>query len=504
MGLIDSIKHKLHPEVKEKFRNLFFNYKKGFEYFLSINKSLSRTYSTIFFPDMSYEDMKIVVDAESSIILYDTQIKKTESLRKWNNSYKERTQKSRNAWKKGCKFGVYKYDVTFPISHITGNPLRLSFTIWQHFLYVCYLGKDIEIPDSLRYLSNNAIVSPHYSDSEWDSILSQLMAIKEQFSNVCVLWGHTNTEIGKDTIINQCSYFRNKLSDYGIAEYFHDTATSIPDNSNIVIVDLFTINSDIKSYVPNLFSIICERNPFVTYISVKKEYDVNEIKAIVEETRNREAQEAERIREELERVEKEKKFRLELPHRLVDCVKSWESSAFGLKYKYLVDYYPVNKYDNASEDMWDDRWTVWNFKNTPGKITSERHDEALEEIVPRVTGTLNKSFGTLINYLTLVCVPASNSANHIARYEEFSEILCNKTGMDNSFDAIKITEDATPKHLGGTGSPVVSYNEDYFNGRFVVLFDDVITSGHSLHRMELTMEAMGATVVCAFTIGKTV
>jgi len=504
MGLIDSIKHKLHPEVKEKFRNLFFNHKKGFEYFLNHNKTLSRRYSTLFFPDMPYEDMKIIVEAESSILAYDKQIIKTERLRKWNSSYKERTQKSRNAWKKGCKFGVYKYDITFPVSQVSGSSLRLSFTIWQHFLYACYLGKDMEFPDNLRYLSNNAIVSPSYSDREWDSIFAQLLAIKEKLSNVCVLWGHTNTETGKDTIIKHCSYIRNRLSESGISEYFHDTIVSVPDNANIVIVDLFTSNSDIKSYVPSLFALICEKTPFVTYLSVKKEYDVDEVKAIVEENRKKEEQEAERIRAEIEQAEKERRFRIELPNRLAECVNSWKSSAYGLRYDYLVDYYPVSRFDNASEDMWDDRWTVWNFKNTPGKISVENHDEALEEIVPRVTETLKKTFGALINYLTLVCVPASNSANNTARYEEFSEMLCNETGMENSFDEIEITEDATPKHLGGTGSPVVSYNEDYFNGRFVILFDDVITSGHSLHKMKQKMEAIGATVVCAFTIGKTV
>ena len=91
----------------------------------------------------------------------------------------------------------------------------------------------------------------------------------------------------------------------------------------------------------------------------------------------------------------------------------------------------------------------------------------------------------------------------MARYKEFSNLLCANTGLTNSFDQINIIKDATPKHLGGTGKPELSYNNDFFNGRYVILFDDVITSGHSLFRMKRIIESMGATVICAFTIGKT-
>ena len=504
MGIIDSIKHRLHPEIKKKFRDLYFNHRKGLDHFLYKDAKLSRRYSTIFFPDMKYGDMKIVVEAESTIISYDKQIVRTEKLRKWHSGFKDKTQKSRNAWKKGCNFGVYKYDISFPISQISGNSLRLSFTIWQHFYYACYLGKDIDFPDNLRYLLRNGeTISPVYTNCEWDSMFTQLLAIKEQFPNLCVLWGHSNTEKDRDTIVSNCSYFRKKLSDNNISEYFHSDVANIPNDACIVIVNLFTSNKDIKTYIPNLFSIISDKTPFVTYLSMKKEYDKEEATAIYEEDRKRKIEEAVKIKKEIEKAEAEKKFRLELPSRLKNCVLSWDTAQNGLRFNYLVDYYPTNRYDDATEDMWDDRWTVWNFKNTPGKTSSERHDEALEDIVPRVTDILENTFGDLLNQLTLVCVPASSSANNTARYEEFSNMLCSYTGMDNSYDEISIVTDATPKHLGGTGKPEVSYNEDYFDGRFVILFDDVITSGRSLLRMKQKIESMGATVICAFTVGKT-
>ena len=504
MGLIETIKHKLNPEIREKFRNLFYNHRKGLDHFFSNNTSLSNRYSTIFFPEMKFDDMKIVVESESTIISYDKQILRTEKLRKWNSDYKEKTQKSRNVWKKGCKFGVYKYDITFPVSQVTGNSVKLSFTIWQHFLFACYLGDDISFPDSLRYLKNNAVsTSTAYSETEWDTILTHLLAIKEQFPSLYVLWGHTTTDEGEKTVIANCSHIRKKLTEHKIPELFHKDIDTIPDNASIVIIDLFTSNKDIQIYIPNLFSIICDKTPFITYLSLKKEYDSDEAHAIYEADKKKKEEEFEKLIKELEREEAEKKFREELPSRLSECVNSWDNSTNGLRYHYLVDYYPTNRYENVPDGIWEDRWTVWNFKNTPGKISSENHNETLNEIIPQITNILKETFGELLAQLTLVCVPASSVVNNMARYKEFSNLLCANTGLTNSFDQINIIKDATPKHLGGTGKPELSYNNDFFNGRYVILFDDVITSGHSLFRMKRIIESMGATVICAFTIGKT-
>lgn len=42
-----------------------------------------------------------------------------------------------------------------------------------------------------------------------------------------------------------------------------------------------------------------------------------------------------------------------------------------------------------------------------------------------------------------------------------------------------------------------------FKGKFVVLFDDVRTSGKSLEHERQTLEGFGATVICAITLGQT-
>lgn len=66
-----------------------------------------------------------------------------------------------------------------------------------------------------------------------------------------------------------------------------------------------------------------------------------------------------------------------------------------------------------------------------------------------------------------------------------------------------MVRDATPKHLGGDGNPTIEINSNYFRGKYVVLFDDIITSGRSMSRMKSLLESAGANVICGLSIGKT-
>ena len=184
-------------------------------------------------------------------------------------------------------------------------------------------------------------------------------------------------------------------------------------------------------------------------------------------------------------------------------MSNWNSSGYNLHYNYLLRYYPTTCDFDATEDEWADRWLVWNFKNTPGKTSSIQHEQALENLLPRLTRMLNNTFGEKLQLLTLVCIPAASKVNNNARFKDFSERLSNNTGMDNAFEHIQVVEDATPKHLGGTGTPVLHFDENFFKGRYILLFDDVITKGHSMLRFKLKLEALGATVIAGVSVGKT-
>ena len=143
-----------------------------------------------------------------------------------------------------------------------------------------------------------------------------------------------------------------------------------------------------------------------------------------------------------------------------------------IKYSYLFNYYPTTCDFDATESEWDNRWLVWNFKNTPGKTSTSAHTDALNNVVPRLKKLLINTFGLHnLKELVLVCIPASSQQKTSLRYKEFSQMLCS----DN----------------------------DFFKGKFVILFDDIVTKGNSMLAFKRKMEELGAIVVGGLSIGKT-
>lgn len=221
-----------------------------------------------------------------------------------------------------------------------------------------------------------------------------------------------------------------------------------------------------------------------------------------EEERLKEQQREEEIRRQkvITRQKEEEAKRI-----LPNCVFSWSThSNSTIKHCWFVDYYSYNRYKNeADSSMWDAWHLVWNFKNDVSRISSSDHRIALNRVIQLTENKLHSTFGDKVNYLTLVCLAASTSASTKSRFEVFADRVCSDLGMTNGFDYIRIISDAIPKHLGGNGFPEKSYNRQFFNGKYVILFDDVRTSGKSLELEKSQLESMGAKVIGAITIAQT-
>ena len=143
-------------------------------------------------------------------------------------------------------------------------------------------------------------------------------------------------------------------------------------------------------------------------------------------------------------------------------------------------------------------------KYDPDKnVTSFEHRSALMTVTQLVENALRSAFGAKTEYLTLVCLTASTQRKTELRYKEFAEQLCKNLNMNNAYPHIQVIEGGSAKHDGGNGSRRVSYDQYFFNGKYVVLFDDVRTTGHSLEQERRTMEKLGAKVICAVTIAQT-
>lgn len=129
-------------------------------------------------------------------------------------------------------------------------------------------------------------------------------------------------------------------------------------------------------------------------------------------------------------------------------VVQWELLRPGFYYTWLFYYYPTTcDFEPAWQDR-ENRKTVWNFKNDPERhIQPAIHDRVIDIIVSQIKQKLIKTFGEdYVQFLTLVCLPASTAVKNQARYEEFSKRLCEATGMENGFNHIHITKDGISKN----------------------------------------------------------
>ena len=227
------------------------------------------------------------------------------------------------------------------------------------------------------------------------------------------------------------------------------------------------------------------------------------------EIKNNELERIERARLEAERKRQEAARKQQEIQELKSCVSSWQQPRrSSSEYFSLYNYYPTNCDWDASESEWDVRNLIWDFKANPNRPQSEyeirtKHEQALNRVLPNLVKAINHYFGSKKTKLTLVCIPSSKRIVTERRYKDLAQKLCCATGMSNGYDYVAVTSEGEAKHLGGTSSAEYGIDSNYFKDRYVLLFDDVITSGSSMEQFKRLLESVGATVIGGLSIGKT-
>lgn len=261
----------------------------------------------------------------------------------------------------------------------------------------------------------------------------------------------------------------------------------------------------IESQFPNGTRLLKERFPLYTV-----EYLVRN-KSLISNLEDEYKAEQERKREEEEKKKKENRIRLApgAPKVLLTKVQSWEHLYGSFHYTWLFYYYPTTcDFEPPYQDC-ENRRIVWNFKNDPERhIMPAIHERAIDLVLPQIKQKLSDTFGEeYLQFLTLVCLPASTSAKNQARYEDFSSQLCAETGMDNGYPHTYITKDGLSKNDPNNTSrrsvqPEVRF-DDWFKGKLVLLFDDIVTKGGTMLRYKEMLERKGATIIGGIALGKT-
>lgn len=452
------------------------------------------------------EPVLAIAKYEENIAALDKQIKS------------EKREKAQSDFSKTCyelskkhlpDYGRYKYDIPFTKFDVNGKEISGTYKVWQLF-YSSMCLRALDYTNCLRYKKNAEKVpefengTRHLEPHVYKDIAEFIKEVanyycKDNKDKISVIFNYEK-DWDEEVLDSHYDPLENLLSDDD--KIICDDTSLYDDDYWIdvfykinVIVDIVTENDDMKRLCQHIISLNPNFQPVIVYISLMKAFDREEMIKIIDRENERIA----KIKEEKEKEDKAKK-------NLIESVSRWDTLFSGLKYTYLFYYYPKNSEIVATQEDWNNRWIVWNFKNDPARIPSSAHANTLNKVIPMIKNKLLSTFSEeSLKYLTFVCIPASSQAKTQARYEEFSSRMCDELGMINAYPHITVTEERLEKHLGGTSTDTdkLSFDNDFFNGKYVLLFDDVITRGDSMNTFKRKMESLGATVVGGLCLGRT-
>lgn len=451
-------------------------------------------------------------------------------------------------------FGRYHYDVEWKKKKSTGGWSKEKFKVWQFFASGACFSQDLDYTnrdceksnaDNLPYFKNK---TRYWNNTVYDKLNEFVSSVARLSSRPLIVVLVDRKEDWEQDAID--FHFKNINRNIDNVVYVPlSQIQTVIDKSNqqterVMVVDVFTKNNQLKRICEEIETSMEHSRATISFFSFLKCYEKEEMVLVLKEAeeeakkkmmntqafliklKNPNGLESWKLamelrghklgsdipaqmiidaKEEIAKLEKlfwEKKP--EIIKRVQEVVSSWEHLTIDFGYKYLLRYYPTKCEFEASDEEWEDRYRVWNFKYDPEKVSKEEHEEAVSWVVDNIKKVLVEQFGKeALRYLTLVCIPASNKSATERRYQEFSDQLCTATGMKNAYPHIKVVQDSLPKHLGGDGHPVIDYDKDFFVNKTVILFDDVITKGNSMLRMKKKVEECGATVIAGLSIGKT-
>ena len=163
----------------------------------------------------------------------------------------------------------------------------------------------------------------------------------------------------------------------------------------------------------------------------------------------------------------------------------------------FYDYFPMH-YKNVSERDWSVRRLVWDFKD----------GRAFKFVAEITAKALIKVFGNDVKNIVFACVPASSEKKNELRYKQFSKMVCELTGAENAYSHIKIDGERLAIHekhdkKSLQSVQIIEFDKDFFKGKKVLIFDDILTRGFSYAKFANQIEKLGAEVLGGFFLGRT-
>lgn len=164
----------------------------------------------------------------------------------------------------------------------------------------------------------------------------------------------------------------------------------------------------------------------------------------------------------------------------------------------LFQYVPKRVDDTNDTERQHNREALWHFKDGDD-------DDVMWDVIESFAKIIRKMLGNDTHNVVLAFIPASDMATSNRRWGIFSSIMADEIGCINGYEHMRPKRDSVPRHyIGGRGVPrELDVDEDYFDGKQVVLIDDLVNTGRTLSNAIETLQDAGADVVMALSVATT-
>ena len=169
--------------------------------------------------------------------------------------------------------------------------------------------------------------------------------------------------------------------------------------------------------------------------------------------------------------------------------------------KMMFSFFPYQsmKHKYATKEEWRVRKLIWAFKDGKEYVN----------VAHLVANKLVQLYGEEVKNVIFACVPASHAEKNEIRYKDFSSMVCQLCGAVNAFGHITIKGEKISEHEfvskeTAKNKQEIDFDRDFFRGRKVVVFDDILTKGFTYAIFANKVEKLGAEVLGGLFIGKTV
>ena len=165
---------------------------------------------------------------------------------------------------------------------------------------------------------------------------------------------------------------------------------------------------------------------------------------------------------------------------------------------WFCKYFP-KRIRNVGEKEIADRQMVYDFKD----------GRAFETVAQMTASSMVAQYGNSCGNIVFVPVPASTSQKHELRYKAFCERVCELSGAINGYDHVKVCGERLFIHENRKSEKairkvnIIEFDEEWFNGKTIVAFDDVISRGISYGTYANQLESLGANVIGGIFLAKT-